>query len=92
MKLLGIEIKHPPTGELVLLAAWIVGISVLVVVGHRVGVVPESMVAPMVSAMAAGSMLAAFGVSIARDGWRAVVLTVASATALWLLLTTFGLL
>lgn len=92
MTLLGIEIKRPPTSELALLAAYITVLAVIGAVGSRFGLVPAELVAPMVSAMAAGAILSAFGVSVVRGGWRAAVLVVAAATVFWLLLKTFGLL
>lgn len=92
MMILGIEVKHPPTRELVLLAVYITGIAATGALAHRFGIIPESAVAPAVSAAAAGAILAAFGISVAREGWRALVIVLGLALPLWLGLNLLGLL
>lgn len=91
MIILGIQVKYPSTRELVLLAGVIIVIAIVGAVGNHFGLIPEDAVAPTTSALAAGAILAAFGISIAKDGWRAAVLIVGAATLVWLLLTSLDL-
>lgn len=90
--ILGIQVKHPTTRDLVLVAAYIVGIAVIGAAGNRFGFIPAHVIAPATSALVAGAILSAFGISVAKHGWRALVLVVAAASLFWWGLRTLQLL
>jgi hypothetical protein len=82
----GIEIKRPSFGELALLAGWTALISVIVTALNKVSVVPAEAVWPALCAVVGGSIVSAFGISIFKDGWRALVLIILAASLLQLML------
>ncbi len=92
MRLLGIEIRHPAPPELALAAFLIIVMAAVGIALNALGFLSVTAIWPGVAAFSGGTLLAAFGISIAKHGWRASVLTVAAATIFWLLLTAFGLL
>lgn len=85
MRVLGIEIKHPSTGELVLAAfivAVVAGVEALL---YSQGIVSEQTVWPTLAAVSTGVILTAFGVSLTSHGWRAAVVMVAVGAIVYLL-------
>ena len=85
MTFFGIEIKHPSTSELALAALFIVIVAGMGVLLYSQGIVAAQTIWPTVAAVTTGTLLSAFGVSLASHGWRAAVLMVAVGSIIYLL-------
>ena len=85
MTFFGIEIKHPSPGELALAAFFLVIVAGIGVFLNSQGFVPAQTIWPTVAVVASGTLLSAFGVSLAAHGWRAAVVMIAVGSIVYLL-------
>ena len=85
MTFFGIEIKHPSPGELALAALFIALVAVIGGLLNIQGIVAAQTIWPTVAPVATGTLLSAFGVSLASHGWRAAVVMVAVGSIIYLL-------
>ena len=69
----GMEIRHPQPRDLALAALCVVVFAIIGVVLVAIGMLRAESVWPMVLALSTGAILAAFGISVARHGLRAIV-------------------
>lgn len=86
MRILGIEMTHPTPRALRNVALFIVAATGIVLGLNFVGLMPDHLVWPSVLALAVGSILVSFGISVARDGLRALLIVIGIGTFLYILL------
>lgn len=74
MKIIGVELKSPSSRELLIVCLFVGGIAAIGLCLNYFRVLDAEMVFPIVMAASLGVVSNAFGVSISRHGWRALVI------------------